>query len=337
MLRRALVNTLVVLVMALVPGAVQTLHAGESGVMDVDGFPKLVRKPVTFWSDGTRLAGDVFHPKGLEAGEKLPVIVLCHGWGGLKAHLNRAIAPRFASEGYLVLAFDYRGWGESHNRLVLHGEMPEPDADGYVTVKVQAIREVVDPLDQQEDIDAAITFVEGEPHADVERIGIWGSSFGAAHVVWRAAHDRRVKAVVSQVGAYSRSDAPESVAQAATLHQSKIRRVRGEIEPVPQTKPEGIPAELRGTPYLERMSEFAPGDFIDDIHVPVQILQAENEHYFDVAEAAQWAYEALKKRVPAEYHLMKGIGHYDIYRGEPLNKAMELEIAFFNKHLKGTR
>jgi dienelactone hydrolase len=69
--------------------------------------------------------------------------------------------------------------------------MPKPDKDGdgvpqtqkkafggpYVTVKAQAIREVVDPVDQQKDIDAAISYVYGEPMVDKERIGIWGTSF----------------------------------------------------------------------------------------------------------------------------------------------------------------
>jgi len=135
--------------------AAPALAAGE--LMDVEGYPSLVRKPVEIWSDGTRLAGDVFYPKATAEGEKLPTIVLCHGWGGTKSHLNRGIAPRFAAAGYLVLAFDYRGWGESDARLVVREKMPEPDEDGYVTVKAQAIRQLVDPLDQQEDIDAAIT------------------------------------------------------------------------------------------------------------------------------------------------------------------------------------
>ena len=33
--------------------------------LDVAGFPDVVRTPVELWSDGTRLAGDIFHPKGL--------------------------------------------------------------------------------------------------------------------------------------------------------------------------------------------------------------------------------------------------------------------------------
>jgi len=32
------------------------------------------------------------------------------------------------------------------------------------------------------------------------RIGIWGTSFGGGHVIYRAAHDSRIACVVAQVG-----------------------------------------------------------------------------------------------------------------------------------------
>ena len=113
-----------------------------------------LHRAVNIWSDGTRLSGDLYYPAGVKEGDKLPAILLCHGWGGVKSHLNQAYAPVFAQAGYVVLTFDYRGWGESDSRLVMRDKMPAPDAQGYVTVKAQAIREVVDPLDQLEDIEA---------------------------------------------------------------------------------------------------------------------------------------------------------------------------------------
>ena len=49
-------------------------------------------------------------------------------------------------------------------------------------------------------------------------------------------------------------------------------------------------------------------------------------------------HEILKKNgVPTEYHVLKGIGHYAIYRGKPLDDAMNLEIAWFDRHLKGRK
>src|ERR1700727_2857561 len=42
------------------------------------------RKAVTIWSDGTRMAGDVYRPKNLKPDDKLPAIVFIHGTGGVK-------------------------------------------------------------------------------------------------------------------------------------------------------------------------------------------------------------------------------------------------------------
>src|SRR4030042_3516231 len=76
-------------------------------------------RPINIWSDGTRLSGDLFYPRGLKAGDKLPAIILCHGWGGLRSHLNKDYAPLFAKAGYVVLTFDYRGWGGRDRRLAI--------------------------------------------------------------------------------------------------------------------------------------------------------------------------------------------------------------------------
>jgi len=159
----------------------------------------IATRSVEIWSDGTRLAGDLFWPDSWSEGEKLPAIVMCGGWGSLKEHANRT-APYYAARGYFVLTFDYRGWGHSDSRLVVRGEMPKSDANGEVTVTAQAIRDLVSPVERIEDIRAAISWLELEPGVDQHKIGLWGTSFGGGNVVAVAALDKRVKAVCSQVG-----------------------------------------------------------------------------------------------------------------------------------------
>ena len=246
----------IVALLAIALGAAVALAATDAEAQDVANYPTVVRKPVTIWSDGTRLAGDVFLPKGLAADQKIPAIVLCHGWGGMKSHLNQRIAPQFSAAGYAVLTFDYRGWGESDGRLVVRGDMPKPDDNGNVTVKAQLVREVVDPFDQEDDIDAAISFFAGEPHVDASRIGIWGSSLGGSHVIWRAGNDARVKAVVSQVGGYFRSEQMLDPAAQAANDKIKTQRARGEIDPVPQGGLEQF-KELKGSP-VPRAPQLVP-------------------------------------------------------------------------------
>ncbi|MFN0120184.1 MAG: CocE/NonD family hydrolase, partial [Blastocatellia bacterium] len=103
-------------------------------------------------SEGVRLHVELFSPKAL-AGKPLPAIIQAHGWGGVAANLRRD-ALELASAGYLVITFDYRGWGESDARLVLTKPAPIKPTSGQnqkFTAEVMEQREYVDPLEQVTD------------------------------------------------------------------------------------------------------------------------------------------------------------------------------------------
>jgi dipeptidyl aminopeptidase/acylaminoacyl peptidase len=282
-------------------------------------------RPVDIYSDGTRLSGDLFYPKGAKAGDNLPVIVLCHGWGGLRAHLNSSYAPAFAGAGYAVLSFDYRGWGDSDSRLIIKGSMPEPDANGEMQPRVRAVREIVDPRDQIEDIMNAVLFMSGEPMVDPERIGLWGTSLGGGHVVYVAAHDSRVKCIVSQVGALqSRWISRRKVDRQA------IARTRSEMDQIPPAA-DSIKG-LRGTPNLSRMADINPIDYADRLKIPVLIIDAEHENLFDRNEHGRRLYELLRGRVPVRYEILPGT-HFEIYTRNRV-EATKMAIDWFDKYLK---
>jgi len=302
----------------------------------VETFPTVVQRDITLWSDGTQLSGVLLYPKDRKEDEKLPAIVLCNGWGGTKAFLMRSgIAPRFAAAGYVIIVYDYRNWGDSNSRLVVRGEMPKPDENGNVTVKAQAIREIVDPVDQQKDIDAAVSYVHGEPMVDTDRIGIWGASFGGGHVIYRAAHDRRIACVVAQVGSMPDDWTKYYPAGLKGVYKLKSDRARGLIDPVPQGE---SPSGLNGAPHPERIAVFNPGQYADRVKVPTLLIDAEKEHYFKIEENSGRVHEILKKNgIPTEYHVLKGRSHYDVYSGECLEDVMKLEIPWFDKHLNGEK
>jgi dipeptidyl aminopeptidase/acylaminoacyl peptidase len=300
----------------------------------VENFPAVLQRDIAIWSDGTRLSGVLLYPRDREAGKKLPAIVLVNGWGGTKAFLMQSgIAPRFAAAGYVVINYDYRGWGDSDSRLVVRGGTPLPGPDGTVTVKARAIRDLVDPVDQQKDIDAALSYVHGEPMVDPARIGLWGTSFGGGHVICRAAHDRRVACVVAQVGSMPDDWTRKHPAGLKKVYAGMSARARGETDPVPQGG--GSPGVLKGTPHGERIALFCPGQYADRVRVPTLLIDAEKEHYFKIRENAGRVHEILKKNgVPTEYHVLPGLKHYDVYSGKPLDEVMRLEIAWFDKYLK---
>ena len=295
---------------------------------------KVASRAVDIWSDGTRLSGRLFYPEGTQGtpeGSKLPAIVLCHGWGGVSSQLNTDYAPLFAKEGFVVLTFDYRGWGESDSRLVFKGRMPKPGPDGSVTVTAQAIRELVDPYDQTEDIINVITFMMGEPTVDTARIGLWGTSYGGGHVVYVAAHDERVKCVVSQVASMDSRSMGRLKGGLENVRAEAVKRARGEIAPVPQGV-DKVPG-LRGTPFVGRMVNYAPVLFAERLNIPVLIIDAEKEELMDPKKNGHLVYSLLKDKARAKYVLIPGITHFEIYTTER-RRAINMAIEWFDRHLK---
>ena len=70
-------------------------------------------KSVTFYSEGVKLAGDLLLPADIKPGERRAGIVLCHGYTGVRSIFLPDNARVLAEAGYVVLNFDYKGWGDS--------------------------------------------------------------------------------------------------------------------------------------------------------------------------------------------------------------------------------
>lgn len=286
-------------------------------------------REVTIWSEGYRLDGDLFYPKGLSSDDRLPAIVLSHGWGGTKTSSRRP-AAKFAAAGYVTLGLSFRTWGASEGPMILLDGMPELDESNEATVRVRFVREVVDPLAWAEDFRAALDFIEGEPNVDPERIGIWGTSYGGGLVVWTAAHDDRPAAVVSQVGGMG-VPWPE---MKAVAHQRAIAIARGDMEPIPQDIDKT--GELRGTPHFAHMILYNAVAAAQRVDVPTLLIDAENEELFDRRDHSQRVYEILRARSRAavRYVVIPDITHYGIYR-DAFEESTDLALDWFDLHLKG--
>ena len=292
------------------------------------------KRAVTIWSDGTRMAGDLYLPKNRQEGEKLPAIVFCAGTGGTKGGTGGRLGPIFAEKGYVALAFDYRGWGESESQLMAVDPQPRPDEAGELSIKVKALRWQMNYTDQTEDIRAAISFLAGEPSVDPVRIGLMGSSYGGGLVTYMAGNDPRVKCVVAQVPGLGGANRDRALAAAFKLH---TQQARGEIEPVPLET-----GKMTGK--MERYSNmrtnpaksigFSALEAAAKINVPALFVVAENEELSNNEIVAEAQKQIEARGVPSKYHVVKGITHYGIYR-EGFEEATALEIAWFEEHLKG--
>jgi pimeloyl-ACP methyl ester carboxylesterase len=127
----------------------------------------------TFTSGDDRCAAWVTLPA---APAPHPVVVLVHGGGATHAMKLEAYEAAFSAAGFAVVAFDYRGFGESGG---------EP-------------RQLLSPRRHLEDVDAALAFVATRPELDGTRVALWGTSFGASHVVVAAARHPELAAAVVQ-------------------------------------------------------------------------------------------------------------------------------------------
>jgi dienelactone hydrolase len=284
------------------------------------------RRAINIWSDGTRMSGDLWLPEGYGDGTKRPAILLTHGWGGTRSHLNGSYAPKFARAGFVVLTFDYRGWADSDSRLVIIGDQPASEAEGMVTVSARAIREVVDPLDQVRDISSALDYLSGEEGVDGERIGIWGTSYSGGHVIYIGARDDRVAAIVSQVGYQGIGWTPE---RERFARQRAIDKARGVIDPIPQ----GIDTvpNLLGTPDLGKMLGYRPIESADRIRVPTLVIDVDAEELFSRMANGHAVYEIVRKEAVAEYKTYSG-KHYDIY-SRHYSAASSLALDWFKQYL----
>jgi dienelactone hydrolase len=284
---------------------------------------QLVERRVDIHSEGTRMGGFVMHP-AVKDGTKLPALILSHGWGGTAA-LLRPEAERFAQAGYYVLAFDYRGWGDSDGRPV-RDDAGKPGAQ-------RELREVVHPLDQATDIFNAVHWIAGEPLVDTSRIGLWGTSFSGGLAAYVAAREPRVRALVAQVAAFGR---PVTIMPPSALAQARgdaTRRARGEIgHPAPGVREIG---NLRGAPIREAFLRYAPIEDISTLRdCATLIIDAEREELFDLREHGELAFRRApepKKRV-----VIPGIAHYGIYT-TARTQAQTLAVDWFDQHLKAGR
>jgi hypothetical protein len=134
-----------------------------------------MQQKVSFQSGPNRLSA-ILHVE--EDSIRRPAFVVLHGFGGHKDAPNTRLAAEFlASRGYVALRPDMRGCGESE------GER------GHILC-----------LDQVADTQAAIDFLQSHAGVDPQRIGVIGSSFGAAVAIYTAGVDSRVAAVISAGG-----------------------------------------------------------------------------------------------------------------------------------------
>jgi len=286
---------------------------------------------ITIWSEGVRLAGDLYKPKDLKANEKRPGILLVAGWGGSKENLKRNYAPKFAARGFVVLAFDYKSWGQSDGPLIPIDSLAQTEEAIEVDLSAIHIRKVVNPYSMLADVRASLNYLSGEAQVMPDNLGIWGTSFGGALSLVIAASDDRIKAYVDQMGpvnfAYNYRDLTTKAAR-----QMAVATARGDLPPFPGPEVSKNPG-LKGYPDWAALKRFDPMGQVDSLQVPTLIIDAEDEALFDRTKNGLLLHETIKDRVDSRYIAYPG-KHYDMYQGENRKAAAKAALDWFVEYLK---
>lgn len=289
----------------------------------------IVERPVSYYSEGDRLAGVLYLPEG-GPGPR-PGIALCHGFTGIKELILPDYARVFAEAGFVALAFDYRGFGESEGQ------------PGRLVGRRQV-----------EDIRNSLTFLGSLPEVDEARLGLWGTSYGAANVIVASAADSRVRCVVAQVGfadgARGVRDAPPERRGPllAMIAEERRKRVLANeptmVEPLQvlsdaetgaffRAARERLPrlAQPISMEFMESHSEHRPivaAAALEDC--PAMFIAAEFDTVTPAADS-RMLFEAAPE--PKRLLVLPGIRHYEIYSGEPLRQSSEAAAEWFKDHL----
>ena len=266
----------------------------------------------------------------------LPGIVLCHGPGAVKEHLMPEVSNRLIKAGWVVLRFDYRGFGESEglkNRLM--------------------------PLEQCEDIRSAITFLQQQPEVDLDVIGLWGTATGGANVNYVAGIDSRVKCMVSvnsagDLGRWLRGGKRywEWVALLKKLKDDSLQRVMTGDPTMVETHEifSGDPAaqdffkkvrdkhpELKvkkrelAMESVGAMIEFRPESVVKRISPRAAMWICASEDTMVPVDESRALYE--KADQPKELVIVNGFKHHDLYLDEGFELMMDASVDWFSKWL----
>jgi pimeloyl-ACP methyl ester carboxylesterase len=193
---------------------------------------------------------------------------------------------------------------------------------------------------------AALTFLGAQPEVEASRLGLYGTSYGGATVVWAAAIDPRVKCTVSVGGIGNGARWMRSVRRPDEyydlLERATADRTRGVIEgasefveraeillPDRQSAELGMaarrnnPAAVTTIPleFVDDTLSFNPEWVVDRIAPrPVLFITSDNDRLVPPAES-----EAMYARAgePKKLVMLNGFGHYEVYEGEAFRPGDE--------------
>lgn len=293
---------------------------------------------------GIKLVGDLYIPKNIKKGDKLPAIAISGPFGAVKEQASGLYAQTLAEKGFITLAFDPSYTGESSGTP----------------------RNIASPDINTEDFSAAVDFLSNNENVNPDKIGILGICGFGGFALNAAQIDTRIKATVTstmydmtRVSAKGYNDSIDENGRydlkVALNNQRTLDYKNGTY-----AKAAGLPDKLTGSEpqfvkdyygYYKTKRGFHKNSinsngnwnqtstlslinlpilaYSNEIRTPVLMIHGENAHsrYF-----SEDAYKKLKG-TNKELLIIEGANHVDLY--DNLEKIpFEKISSFFKENLK---
>lgn len=295
-----------------------------------------LRTDCYFPSHGDKCSAWLYLPDGVV---KPSLVVMAHGFGGLRNCGLEPFAELFADNGLAVLLFDYRGFGESEG----------------------SPRNFISPRRHVQDYHAAVTWARGRKDINTDKIALWGSSFSGGHSIVAAAQDHNIAAITVQVpfvcgiasstpiviqngpGYFFKaissanrdfwraatSQEPYCVQLYGTPDEFAILNTRDSKTGYESLMPPGFD-EKNETParIFLTMALYRPKSVAAKVKCPALVIAGENDTLIPIAAVKKTA--AKMKR--AEF-ISLPIDHFEPYLGEPFKQVSKKQLDFLKMHL----
>ncbi|WP_455354503.1 alpha/beta fold hydrolase [Streptomyces sp. SYSU K217416] len=300
-----------------------------------DGEPAVRRADRVMQMPGAGIDTSYFTAGG---GGRRPAVLIGHGFGGSKDDV-RAQAEKLARDGYAVLTWSARGFGQSGGRIGIN-----------------------DPDHEVKDVSRLIDWLAGRPEVELDaagdpRVGVTGSSYGGAVSLLAAGHDKRVDAIAPQITYWNLADSlfPNGVFKklwaGLFFTTGSAQGANGLAGPAEPARPAG-PTQTGCGRFEKRLCEMyervavtgrpdaaaralleqrSPSAVGDRIKVPALIVQGQSDSLFPLGHADAMAKTIRANGAPVAVDWIAG-GHDG---GDRETARVESRIStWFDRHLK---
>ncbi|EMF56229.1 MULTISPECIES: alpha/beta fold hydrolase [Streptomyces] len=248
-----------------------------------------------------------------------PAVLLGHGFGGSKNDVRKQ-AEALARDGYAVLTWSARGFGDSTGKIGLN------DPEG----EVADVSKLIDWLATRPEVELD---KKGDP-----RLGVAGASYGGAISLLAAGYDDRVDAIAPAITYWNLSDAlfPNGVFKKlwAGLFVNTgggCEKFEKQLCEMYQRVAESGQPDAQAVKLLAERSPEAVGD---RIKVPTLLMQGQTDSLFPLGQADAAARAIKANGAPVEVDWISG-GHDG---GDMETSRVQARTqAWFDRYLKGDK